>query len=570
MKKSLKRMICFAVASVFFIGVVSQAALATTMGTFTYTYNEWGIPIPSPDAYRVSEFIMGQHLYFRGANIGQWHTPQDLHVWRNRETESYYLYVVDSGNNRIVVLEFYGENYANFHVVDIVTEISYYRNNDTEGRPTGRTTLSNPHGIFVSDWELNRGERWIADTNNQRILHVDENWTVITEILHPGNYIPCPDSLGDIHLFVRGQGRILRDNIKFIYSPGAGDSLIAPDSDFLPTKVVVDFSGRIFAQSRGVNRGLIEFSREGVFAGYMGAPDVEVSIIDQIRRFFQTQEQRERAPLAVPVEFNNVTIDDEGFLFVTTGSPDVDPVARLNAMGDDVLIRNWLVNNSEEVPAGDLWTGTGADISGVSVLVDVAVLPNGVYVVFDRNRGRLFAYDTQGQMLYAWGGPGNRIGFFDAPTALDNMGFTLFALDGGIGANFAAITRFDLTEYGAMINQALDMYNRGMYEESYDYWTEVLRMNGNFGPAYIGLARSLLRQGGEQYDSRLAMEYYSRAMRYFRLQNDRRNYGRAFGFYRRIWVEQYFWIIVVVLGTLFIVPPVVRKIRKVRKEIRES
>ena len=538
MKNKLKRSICVLLVALLLSGYFPVAVSATGPTNFTYTYNEWTVPIPSPDAYRVSAYILGQHLEFNGENIGAWRSPQDLHVWcgymYSEEGSEYVwrnlLYVVDSGNNRIIVLEFYGENNAEFRVFDYITQVTM-----PNGEPSG---FNNPHGIFVSDWAMNRGQIWIADTNNQRVLHVDKNWNVITEIRHPGNYRRCEDS----------------EDIMFIFDHGNGPSLIDADSDFLPSKVAVDFSGRIFVQTRHVNRGLMEFDRYGVFAGYMGAPPIDVSIVDQFWRFIATQEQRERMMLNVPVEYNNVTIDHEGFLFVTTSSDDVEPVLRLNAMGDDVMIRNDFF-----YPIGDLWWGTGANRSGPSVLIDVTALSNGTFVVFDRNRGRLFAYDTQGRLLYVWGGPGNREGFFSFPTALDNMGYTLFALDGGIGDNYAALTRFDLTEYGTLINYALAMYHRGMYAESYFYWNEVLRMNGNFGFAYIGLARALLRQGE-----------YRRAMQYFRLQNDYQNYGRAFGFYRRIWMEQYFWIFALVTGILMVVPPVVKKVIKVRREILES
>ena len=500
----MKKFICLLLVAVLLVGVFPVGAFALGPTHYTYAYNEWTVPIPSPDAYRVSAYILGQHLEFQGENIGAFREPQDLHV------HGELLYVADSGNHRIIILEFFED--TTFEVVDIRT---YAMQN---GEPT---TFRNPHGIFVSDWEANRGQIWIADTDNNRVLHLDENWNVVNEILHPG-----------IH----------------------GTSLLSASSDFLPSKIAVDFSGRLFVQARHINRGLMEFDRYGNFAGYMGAPDVTVGIWDQFWRFIATQEQRERMLLNVPVEYNNLSIDHEGFIFVTTSSPDVEPVSRLNAMGEDIMIRNgW------HDPMGDLWWGTGADRSGPSVLVAVTALPNNIFIVFDRNRGRLFAYDTQGEMLYAWGGPGNREGFFTFPTALDNMGHTLFALDGGVGSNFAAITRFDLTEYGALINEALDMYQRGLYEESYDLWNEVIRINGNFGLAYIGIARALLRQG-----------YYREAMHFFRLQNDFRNYGRAFNFYRRIWMEQNFWMFALGIGILIVVPPVVKKVIKVRREIRES
>jgi lipoprotein signal peptidase len=64
--------------------------------------------------------------------------------------------------------------------------------------------------------------------------------------------------------------------------------------------------------------------------------------------------------------------------------------------------------------------------------------------------------------------------------------------------------------------------------------------------------------------------YYQEAMHHFRLQNDARNFGRAFGFFRRQWMEENFWMFALALGILMIVPPVVKKTRSVLKEIRES
>ncbi|MCL2499164.1 MAG: hypothetical protein FWE90_02385 [Defluviitaleaceae bacterium] len=481
-------------AVALFSAPVTVYASGSGSSHYTYTYNEWSVPIPSPDAYRVTAFILGEHL-----GIGHFNNPRDLQVWGNL------LYVADTNNNRIVVIEFHAD--GTFELVDVITHV--YIN----GEPS---PFNRPHGMFVSPWMLNYGQKWIADTENNRILHTDENWNVLTVI----------------------------DRSKLELSA------LEDDRHFLPQKLAVDFSGRLFAQVAMVNRGLMEFDNDGYFAGYMGAPDVTINPWQRFWRSIQTREQRERGWLFVPVDYNNVTIDNEGFLFVTSSGPDVEPVRRLNAMGADVMIRNgW------EDPQGDLWWGSAGHISGQSVLIDVTSLPNNTFVVFDRTRGRLFAYDNQGELLYAWGSYGHHEGAFMLPTALESMGFTLFALDATTGA----ITRFDLTEYGRYINEALTMYQRGLYEESYDTWQEVLRMNGNFNMAYIGVARALLRRG-----------YYRDAMELFRMQNDNANYGRAFGFYRRQWMEEYFWMFAVALGVLIIVPPVVRKVIKVRREILES
>ena len=495
----MKKLTCILLTFVFAIfPTLPVIASGTGPTNYTYTYNEWGVPVPSPDAYRVTAFMLGADFEFNGESIGHFFRPQDLAVHNDL------LYVMDTGNNRVVVIRAYED--GTHQVVDVV----YYVYLD--GVPTG---FNSPYGIFVSDWPATRGEIWIADTRNQRILHVDSEWNVLTEILQPTDL-----------------------------------TLMEEEFDFLPQKIAVDFSGRVFAQVLHVNRGLMEFSPEGEFVGYMGAPPVVVTIVEQFWRMVATRAQRERRIQWTPVEYNNVHIDREGFLFVTTSSPAVDPVRRLNILGEDIMIRNGFTD-----PVGDLWISHSGPRHGPSIFIDVTSLPNNTFVVFDATRGRFFAYDSQGNLLYVWGGPGYRQGFFEFPVAVESMGFTLFALD----AATTAITRFDLTEFGTLINQGLAYYQRGLYEESAAYWQEVRRLNGNFGMAYIGIARAYLRQG-----------YYRRAMHYFRIQRDAVNYGRAFSFYRREWVERNFWMFAVAAGILIFIPPIVKTVKSIRKELKEA
>jgi hypothetical protein len=493
--------ICCIVLALIIAWIPTLPVFASAGGgatNYTYTYNEWNVPVPSPDAYRVTAFILGADLLLNGESIGHFNRPQDLVVFKDR------VYIADTYNNRIVVMQAHGD--GTHEVVDVVSHA--YK----DGVPTA---FNRPYGVFVSDWPATRGHIWVADTSNQRILHMDSDWNVVTEILQPTDL-----------------------------------TLLDEDFVFLPQKIAVDFSGRVFAQVLHVNRGLMEFSYAGEFVGYMGAPPVFVPFTEQMWRMFSTREMRERRIQWVPVEYNNVHIDREGFLFVTNTAAGVDPIRRLNTLGEDVMIRNGMTD-----PIGDLWWGNAAMMNGPSAFVDVTSLPNNSFVVFDSTRGRFFSYCSQGHLLYAWGGPGFREGFFSNPTALDSMDYTLFALDAGTNA----VTRFDLTEYGTLINLGLHYYHRGMYEESAVAWQEVLRMNGNFGLAYIGIARAYLRQG-----------YYREAMHFFRIQRDALNYGRAFSFYRRDWVERNFWIFAVAVGALVFVPPVIKKVISIRRELKEA
>ena len=455
---------------------------------YTYNYDFWFEQVASPDAYRVGDYILGAAL-----GIGNFRDPQGLFIRENR------IYICDSGNNRIVQLEA-GEN-REYKVVSAVSSVII------DGR---ESSLNYPMDFFESPG----GHLYIADTNNHRILKLDHNWNYISSIVKPD------------------------------------DESIGENAEFLPVKLTVDFANRLFVQARNINKGLMEFDNSGAFSGYMGANKVFVNIIDYAWKFISTKAQKERMDLFIPTEYSNLCLDRDGFIYVTNSMGYTDPVRRLNAMGQDILIRN-----GYEDPVGDLAYGSAGGITGRSRFIDVAAMANDSYACFDRVRGRIFLYDFQGNLLYAFGGVGNREGCFLQPVALCNMGYSLFALD----SRTAALTRFDLTSYGEQINQALDEYQAGRYESSAAIWEEVLKMNGNYDLAYIGIARAALRQGD-----------YLKAMKYYKLKHHREGYGRAFQLYRKQWMEENLRKILTVLFVLIALPPFARFIIKIIREIKEA
>jgi sugar lactone lactonase YvrE len=371
--------------------------------------------------------------------------------------------------------------------------------------------LRYPMDIF----ECRDGFLYIADTNNSRVLKLDREWNHVSTILKPD------------------------------------DESFDENIDFRPLKLVVDLASRLFVQAQNVNKGLIEFDGRGEFTGYMGANRVWVNPIDYIWRLLSTRAQRERMDLFIPTEYNNLALDTEGFIYVTNSAgPQIDPVRRLNAMGQDILIRN-----GYEDPEGDLAFGDAAGISGRSAFIDVVAMENDSFACFDRKRGRIFMYDFQGNLLYAFGGIGNREGSFLQPVALDRMGDSLYTLD----SRAASLTRFDLTGYGVKINQALTEYRAGRYESSAAVWEEVLKMNGNYDLAYIGIGRAALRERD-----------YLKAMRYYELKHFRTGYGKAFQLYRKQWIEENIWKIVLGLGILIFTPPLVKFSIKFYREVREG
>jgi len=455
---------------------------------YTYNYDFWKEQVASPDAYRVSDFILGTTL-----GINNFNEPQGLYIRENR------IYICDSGNSRILLIK--ADEKGEHTLEKIVSSVMI------EG---AESAFNYPMDIF----EDRDGSLYITDTNNKRVLKLDKNWNFVYQITKPD------------------------------------DESFEETMEFIPIKLVVDFAGRIFIQARNVNKGLLEFDNRGEFVGYMGANKVHVKPIDFIWKAISTQAQRERMDLFIPTEYSNLCLDNDGFIYVTNSSAQTEPVRRLNAMGQDILIRN-----GYEKPIGDLAYGNAGGISGRSRFIDVVAFDNDSYACFDRTRGRIFIYDFQGNLLYAFGGVGNREGSFIMPVALDRMGYALYALD----ARTTALTRFDLTGYGLMINQALNEYKAGRYETSAKVWENVLKMNGNYDLAYIGIGRAALRQGE-----------YQKAMRYYKLKHFREGYGKAFQLYRKQWMEENLWKILLILGIAIFLPLGIRYSRKLIKEIREA
>lgn len=473
--------------------LIPSATVKAERSVYTYTYDFWEVERESPDAYSVRETVTGSKL-----GIGDFNNPQGLYVRDNR------IYVSDTGNHRIVILE--KDEAGKIIVIDQIYEFS----GDVE-----INTFSQPHDTFVTD----TGEIYIADTNNQRVLHLNSDLELVKVIDRPV------------------------------------DQTVDAASDFLPTKLVVDSAGRCFVLARNYNKGFLQYDRDGSFIGYMGASEVKFNFTDYIWKLLSTQKQKSQLAQFVPTEYNNVAMDQNGFLYATNSvfeeyqlrNDEAKPIRKLNSMGTDILVKNGPLP-----PIGDQWWATAGGVSGSSKFIDVTILDNDVYYVLDRARGRIFGYDQQGNLLYAFGSLGNKLGYLQFPTAIDHMGNDLLVLD----SRNLGITFFTLTEYGTLINEAINSYSLGQYDQSADYWRDVLRLNGNYDMAYIGIGRSLLRQ-----------ERYKEAMEYFEFALDDDNYSKAFQLYRKEWIEENIVWLFTSFFLIITVPIVIDKVKKIRREV---
>ena len=462
--------------------------------SYTYGYDYWGDVQESPDAYRVKTVLDSISL---GLDTGI-SKPQSLYV---RNTD---LYIVDTTNNRIIQVGYQNGKYKTTRIIDHVTG----------GNPD---TFNNPYDVFVDEAE----NIYVADYNNNRVVMMDKDLNWIKEFTKPS------------------------------------DSTFDQSLDFLPKKIVVDVAGRVYALVTNVNKGIVKYEADTTFTGYIGATPVSVSTVDYIwKKYFMTQAQRDASASFVPTEYENVYIDKDGFIYATiTNFSEYDlksdaakPIRRLNGLGNDILVKN-----DRYPPIGDLyWLEGDSTYYGPTKMTDVTVFDNGIYVVLDRVRGRLFGYDDQGVMLWAFGTRGNIEGAFTSPVSLEHMGTDLFVLD----QLENSVTVFTPTEYGNQIYDAIRKYQDGRYDESAETWRAVLKQNANYPMAFRGIGHTLLRQND-----------YEGAMEYFRMAHDRENYGRVFKLYRKEWIEKNIGWVFLIVALLLIVPLIIGRIKRMKWEV---
>lgn len=497
MKNAILRLSALLTAVCLIAGIPLAYAADGYDYAYTYTYDFWKDMRYSPDAYRVKAFMTSASLNLETPL----NRPEGLFVTGSD------IYLCDTGNNRILRLK---ETDNQYTVEDIITGF-------TSDEPDTVTTFSGPKDVFVAE----DGTMYVADTGNNRVVKLDSQGKLLLTLVRPDD--PTYDK-----------------------------------DEFKPTKLVADVSGRVFCLATDVNKGLMKYETDGHFTGFIGASPVKLSWYEIIWRVFTTKEQRAQQASAVSSEYKNIVIDDKGFFYVVTNIFDenellsgaAEPIRRLNSLGTNILIENGTFP-----PVGDVQWAAGnlnIDQSGPARFIDIAVLDNNIYVALDENHNRLFGYDHQGNMLWAFGGRGNALGYFNKPVAIESMGHDLLVLDSLDGS----LTVMTPTEYGSLIYQATAEYNRGEYDKSAETWMEVLKQNGNYDLAYIGVGRAELQRGN-----------YKTACDYFKMARDADNYSEAFRYYRSDLVEKNIGWIFGIAAVVLVVPAVIGKVKKIKWEV---
>ena len=569
MKKTFVRFIIFAYLAVLLVGIMSIGAGAASSYE-TFTYSETGNIQNSPNAYEVYALYDASRMKlterYRSTYIDR-RTKYEIeengksesdattaatNAWDKTELNALNqptairsdkegrLYIADSKNNRIIVLK-------NDYTVLTVIDYFYSSRSDND-------TFSEPKGVFVNDDYI-----YVSDTKNQRIVILNKQAVLNGKNDHTAFY-------------------------KVILKPDT--PLVKPDQ-WNPSACAVDQYGRIFVVSETATMGIIVLADDdGFFNGYIGAQKVTYNPFELFWRRFQSEEQQKKNVKFVSVTFNNITIDEDGFIYITTDnidlgkqtaainkkSADYSPVKKLNSAGNHILKRNGFQDCG-----GEVYLHIAGDESNAkpSKVTDVAVGPEGSWSIVDYNRGRVFTYNSNGELLFAFGDGGDGSGstgklgslthlqsmtYQLAPNQKDGAGsegilyeYNMVLLD-----NFTGLfTVFTRTQYGDLLMEALAQENNREYHNAAEYWQRILQRNSNFDTAYIGLGKAYYRMGGEKN--------YREAQKNFKASYETTYYSKAYAELRKNWINNPWHLALIVLVVVVFLVVVVKGLGAAKK-----
>ena len=458
MKRAIRILCSFVAVLLCASSVFSASAEGGFVPYHTYEYNEFDEPVETPAGYIPARMI-------DAASIGlssPFNTITDLCCVDGM------LYILDSGNSRIVVLD------SELRLVAVHTAFGVASNAGQacrEAFPEGTVSFVGAEGLAVAP----DGRFYVADTMNGRVLCFSADRQLVSVITRPDHALN---------------------------NTGAA---------FDPSKIAVDGKGRLYVATNSITLGLMVFESDGSFSHFFGANEVlstTQALVKAFRKFFLSVAQAELVEQSTPVSILNMDLDAEGFCYTLSPYRDKNSKAavsgllrKLNYEGNDILDNTLVFGDTEEAET---------DKTHFS---DVDIDQNGFINLLDQTRGRIFQYTDGGMLLAVFGANGDQNGCFSYASAIETTEKGILVADKKKGCVFL----YTPTEYIDAVHRAVLKMDRNDLEGSREEWEQLLRMNSNSYLAYKGLGRIADQQGD-----------YREAMQYFRLAYAQEEYALSY------------------------------------------
>ena len=333
------------------------------------------------------------------------------------------------------------------------------------------------------------------------------------------------DGEGNLYIADTNHERILICSADGVVQQTLGSpqsSLIPEDFLFHPIAIEKDTEGYTYILSLGCYYGALMYSPEYEFMGFYGSNTVEASALDTLsylwKRLTSTDAKKAASVKTLPYSFTDFCFDTEDFMITVTGAISSDKYSsqgtvgqlrKISHNGDNILYKRKLDGDSVTSSTVNFLETSKPEGAAVQDLTSVAVSDDGFIYVLDGGNGTVYIYDTDCNLLSAFGGgygQGNQLGVFRKATALALNGRDVLVAD----QDSYTVTVFRMTDYGDKLFQAQGLYLDGDYAQAKNLWQEVLSLNRNCHPAYKGLAMAYYNEG----DYRAALEAARTGMDY--------------------------------------------------------
>lgn len=390
-------------------------------------------------------------------------------------------------------------------------------------------TLSTPQDLFVST----AGDLYIADTGNNRILRLSaagelvQVYTNDTQKPFNGPKGVFVDEDGYVYVADTNNKRLVKmtEDGSFVKEIVRPDSdLISDDISFEPTKLVVCNNGLIYVI---VGKEFMSITQDNEFLGYFGAEDLPFSLSNMLINMFASDIQKQKLTKKQPSAYNNFTLGSDGLVYAvankTTGQ-----IKKITSVGENIykeqFYGEYVFNQSNVLVA--------------PTYADVAVDNNGIIFVCETNSRKIYQYDRKGNSISVFGGEGSTEGYFSMPVAVDvNDNGQVFVLDSDRGE----VQVFSPTHFMSQVLDALNLFENGEYDQAYDAWYEIFRLNAGYPLAHNMLGTIEFKR-----------KNYEAAMEHFEIADNQEEYGEAYGeWLHDLFTRNFAWVVLILLTLVF-------------------
>ena len=346
MKRSHRILLALAAGILFLAGSSRLGAQGLFQPYDSYTIDSAGRPVPLPDPYELDNIIHGVSL-----GIGDLKTPGDILIDRSND----HLYIVDTGNDRIVELDDQGQ---------VVRQIGAELN------------LSAPQGLFQD-----RRDRtlWIADSGNGRIVQISSDGNLLQEFGPPQS------------------------------------NVLAEIQSAAPDKVLVDKRGYVY-YLEGSGAGMIVMDQQNQFRGFFGTTRAGFSLWWLFVRFLYTDEQAQQVFLAKPTAHTDMFLADDGFIYSAVSGATSRQIQKLSPVGVNIFVNKSL---EQKLYKNKIFGERRRSWEQPARFVSVTVHDNGTIIAVDQGSGRIYQYDQDRNLLLVFGRRGVGRGEYQLPSEVD-------------------------------------------------------------------------------------------------------------------------------------------------------